>query len=70
MSLSSLYDGVGFGDKGKENKGGLDSAQIGKFVFGFWSFFFVFFLQIFSYGRYKCFLLLNIKILFLKRKEI
>lgn len=35
MSLSSLYDGVGFGDKGKENKGGLDSAQIGKFVFGF-----------------------------------
>ena len=48
MSLSSLYDGVGFGDKGKENKGGLDSAQIGKFVFGFWSFFFLFFSYRFS----------------------
>ena len=48
MSLSSLYDGVGFGDKGKENKGGLDSAQIGKFVFGFWSFFFCFFLTDFQ----------------------
>lgn len=39
MSLSSLYDGVGFGDKGKENKGGLDSAQIGKFDFCFNNYF-------------------------------
>ena len=31
MSLSSLYDGVGFGDsREKENKVGLDAAQIGE----------------------------------------